>query len=104
MIFDFVMKLGWVVGVVLVVDGIKEVLVGKDICVSGYMLEFVLEVGLLVVGVNIVLVGFIFILVVVYLVLIFRVDVGVVISVFYNLYYDNGIKFFGCSGVKLGSE
>lgn len=30
----------------------------------------------------------------------FRVDLGVMIFVFYNVYYDNGIKLFGLDGYK----
>lgn len=40
------------------------------------------------------------ILVVVFLICMFGVDVGIVISVLYNLYYDNGIKFFFVDGEK----
>lgn len=49
-IFDFVFKLGWVVGKVLVCYGFCKIIIGKDMCIFGYMLELVLEVGLVVVG------------------------------------------------------
>ena len=101
---DFVMKLGWAAGVVLAADGTKEVLVGKDTRASGYMLESALEAGLSAAGVNIALAGPIPTPAVAYLASTFRADAGVVISASHNPYYDNGIKFFGRSGSKLGSE
>ncbi|WP_334059925.1 phosphoglucosamine mutase [Alteromonas sp. S005] len=101
---DFVMKLGWAAGVVLAADGTKEVLVGKDTRASGYMLESALEAGLSAAGVNIALAGPIPTPAVAYLASTFRADAGVVISASHNPYYDNGIKFFGRSGAKLGSE
>ncbi|WP_394222811.1 phosphoglucosamine mutase [Alteromonas gracilis] len=101
---DFVMKLGWAAGVVLAADGTKEVLVGKDTRASGYMLESALEAGLSAAGVNIALAGPIPTPAVAYLASTFRADAGVVISASHNPYYDNGIKFFGRSGVKLGTE
>lgn len=101
---DFVMKLGWAAGIVLAADGTKEVLVGKDTRASGYMLESALEAGLSAAGVNIALAGPIPTPAVAYLASTFRADAGVVISASHNPYYDNGIKFFGRSGAKLGSE
>ena len=101
---DFVMKLGWAAGVVLAADGTKEVLVGKDTRASGYMLESALEAGLSAAGVNNALAGPIPTPAVAYLASTFRADAGVVISASHNPYYDNGIKFFGRSGAKLGSE
>ena len=101
---DFVMKLGWAAGVVLAADGTKEVLVGKDTRASGYMLESALEAGLSAAGVNIALAGPIPTPAVAYLASTFRSDAGVVISASHNPYYDNGIKFFGRSGAKLGAE
>lgn len=101
---DFIMKLGWAAGVVLAADGTKEVLVGKDTRASGYMLESALEAGLSAAGVNIALAGPIPTPAVAYLASTFRADAGVVISASHNPYYDNGIKFFGRSGAKLGSE
>ena len=100
---DFVMKLGWAAGIVLAKDGTKEVLVGKDTRASGYMLESALEAGLSAAGVNIALAGPIPTPAVAYLASTFRADAGVVISASHNPYYDNGIKFFGRSGAKLGA-
>lgn len=106
-ILDFVMCFGYVVGKVLLSQSEMffgecfEVLIGKDMWFFGYMLELVFEVGFLVVGVDVCLVGFLFILVVVYLIWVLCLQVGIVILVFYNFYYDNGIKFFLVQGMKL---
>lgn len=102
---DFVLCLGNVLGCVLVVQCGQDgcwliVVIGKDICIFGYMFEVVLEVGLVVVGVDVQLLGLMLILVVVFLICMLGVDVGIVISVLYNLYYDNGIKFFFVQGEK----
>jgi phosphoglucosamine mutase len=99
---DFVMKLGWAAGTVLAADGTKAVLVGKDTRASGYMIESALEAGLSAAGVDIALAGPIPTPAVAYLASTFRADAGVVISASHNPYYDNGIKFFGRNGAKLG--
>lgn len=100
-ILDFVFKLGWVVGMVFCWQGNCWVLIGKDMCSLGYMFELVFEVGFFVFGVDILLLGLMFIFGIVYLMWIFYVEVGVVISVLYNFYDDNGIKFFFGQGIKL---
>lgn len=100
-ILEFVFKLGWVVGKVLVCYGLCKIIIGKDICILGYMLELVLEVGLVVVGFFVLFIGFMLILVIVYLMCVFCVEVGIVIFVLYNFFYDNGIKFFFIEGIKL---
>jgi len=99
---DFVMKLGWAAGTVLAADGTKAVLLGKDTRASGYMIESALEAGLSAAGVDIALAGPIPTPAVAYLASTFRADAGVVISASHNPYYDNGIKFFGRNGAKLG--
>lgn len=101
---DFVMKLGWAAGTVLAADGTKAVLVGKDTRASGYMIESALEAGLSAAGVDIALAGPIPTPAVAYLASTFRADAGVVISASHNPYYDNGIKFFGRNGAKLGAR
>ena len=50
---DFILKLGWAIGRVLVVDGPNKVLIGKDTRISGYMLESALQAGLSAAGVDI---------------------------------------------------
>lgn len=44
----------------------RKVIIGKDICIFGYMLEFVLEVGFVVVGLKVIFIGLMLMLVVVY--------------------------------------
>lgn len=98
---DFAMKLGWAAGTVLASTGTKEVLIGKDTRISGYMLESAIEAGLSAAGINVALVGPMPTPAVAYLASTFRADAGVVISASHNPYYDNGIKFFSNSGTKL---
>lgn len=43
---DFALKLGWAAGKILATQGTKQVLIGKDTRISGYMLESALEAGL----------------------------------------------------------
>lgn len=68
------------------------------------MFENVLIFGLISMGMNVLLLGFVLMLVVGMLIMIMCVDVGIMISVSYNFYYDNGIKFFGFDGFKLFDE
>ncbi|MCG9730952.1 phosphoglucosamine mutase [Shewanella sp. Isolate13] len=101
---DFAMKLGWAAGTVLASSGTKEVLIGKDTRISGYMLESAIEAGLSAAGINVALVGPMPTPAVAYLASTFRADAGVVISASHNPFYDNGIKFFSNSGTKLNDE
>lgn len=81
--------------------GTKEVLIGKDTRISGYMLESAMEAGFSAAGVNVALIGPMPTPAVAYLASTFRADAGVVISASHNPYDDNGIKFFSNSGTKL---
>lgn len=98
---DFAMKLGWATGTVLASTGTKEVLIGKDTRISGYMLESAMEAGFSAAGVNVALIGPMPTPAVAYLASTFRADAGVVISASHNPFYDNGIKFFSNTGTKL---
>jgi phosphoglucosamine mutase len=103
---DFVMRLGYAAGKVLVSSRAKgsehpSVLIGKDTRVSGYMLESALEAGLSAAGVDTLLVGPMPTPAVAYLTRALRLSAGIVISASHNPYDDNGIKFFSGNGTKL---
>lgn len=98
---DFVMHLGWAAGSVLAARGRREVLIGKDTRLSGYMFESALEAGLAAAGVSTRLVGPMPTPAIAYLARTFRQAAGAVISASHNPYYDNGVKFFSGTGMKL---
>ena len=111
---DFVMRLGYSAGRVLVDNEAVRarhkagerpaVLIGKDTRISGYMLEAALEAGFSAAGVDVCLVGPMPTPAVAYLTRALRLQAGVVISASHNPYYDNGIKFFSAHGTKLDDE
>ncbi len=102
---EFILKLGWAVGVVLARQGGHgKVLIGKDTRISGYMFESVLEAGLSAAGVNTHLLGPMPTPAIAYLTRTLRAQAGIVISASHNPYYDNGIKFFSAMGTKLPDE
>ena len=96
-----VMKLGWAAGKVLASQGNREVLIGKDTRVSGYLFESALEAGLSSAGINIKILGPMPTPAVAYLTRTFRAAAGIVISASHNPFYDNGVKFFSAEGTKL---
>ena len=101
---EFVMKLAYAAGQVLVQHGLDHrptVLIGKDTRISGYMLEAAMEAGFTAAGVNVLLTGPLPTPGVAYLTRALRLDCGVMISASHNVYSDNGIKFFAEGGVKL---
>lgn len=108
---DFVMRLGFSAGKVLVAHGAEQgslkagerpaVLIGKDTRISGYMLEAALEAGFAAAGVDVWLVGPMPTPAVAYLTRALRLQAGIVISASHNPFYDNGIKFFSAQGTKL---
>jgi phosphoglucosamine mutase len=101
---DFVLKLGYAAGRVLVdhdKDHRPTVLVGKDTRISGYMLEAALQAGFTAAGVNVLLTGPLPTPGIAYLTRALRLEAGVVISASHNPYQDNGIKFFAEGGKKL---
>ena len=50
---DFCLRLGWATGKVLASAGSRMVVIGKDTRISGYMIESVLEAGLVSAGVDV---------------------------------------------------
>lgn len=108
---DFVMRLGYAAGRVLVNKDHQAatgtppmVLIGKDTRISGYMLESALEAGLCAAGVAVRLTGPMPTPAIAYLTRAWRAQAGVVISASHNPYEDNGIKFFSANGLKLDDE
>ena len=105
---EFCLRLGWAVGKVFADkekdDHVPHVLIGKDTRISGYMLESVLESGLVSAGATVSLMGPMPTPAVAYLTRTLGADAGVVISASHNPYYDNGIKFFDSGGNKLPDE
>ena len=101
---EFVMKLGWAAGRVLVGEGHPTVLIGKDTRISGYMLESALQAGLSAAGIDIRLLGPMPTPGIAYLTRTLRASAGIVISASHNPFYDNGIKFFSSEGTKLADE
>jgi phosphoglucosamine mutase len=106
---DFVMRLGYAAGKVLVSNQKLRgehpaVLIGKDTRISGYMLESALEAGLTAAGVDVRLTGPIPTPAVAYLTRALRLQAGIVISASHNPFEDNGIKFFSADGQKLPDD
>ncbi|MDQ7075950.1 MAG: phosphoglucosamine mutase [Gammaproteobacteria bacterium] len=101
---EFVLRLGWAAGRVLASQGKKEVLIGKDTRISGYLFEAALEAGLSSAGVDVRLLGPMPTPAIAYLTRTFRASAGIVISASHNPYYDNGVKFFSHEGTKLPDE
>ncbi len=99
-----VLKLGWAAGKVLANQGNKEVLIGKDTRISGYLFESALEAGLSSAGIDSRMLGPMPTPAVAYLTRTFRAAAGIVISASHNPYFDNGLKFFSCDGSKLPDE
>src|SRR5690606_41151384 len=103
---DFMLKLGWAAGCVLMdrFDGSNLIIIGKDTRISGYMFESALQAGLINDGVDVGLLGPMPTPGVAYLTRTFQAQAGVVISASYNAYADNVIKFFSGNGTKLPDE
>ena len=101
---ETVLKLGWAAGMVLASKGNREVLIGKDTRISGYLFESALEAGLASAGINSRLLGPMPTPAVAYLTSTFRSAAGIVISASHNPFYDNGLKFFSTEGSKLPDE
>ncbi len=101
---EFMLKLGWAVGMVLAGKGGSRVVVGKDTRLSGYMFESALEAGLSAAGADVFLLGPMPTPAIAYLTRTMHADAGIVISASHNPYYDNGVKFFSAEGKKLPDE
>lgn len=101
---DVVLKLGWAAGKVLASKGNREVLIGKDTRISGYLFESALEAGLASAGINSRMLGPMPTPAVAYLTSTFRAAAGIVISASHNPFHDNGLKFFSTDGSKLPDD
>lgn len=105
---DFVLKLGWAAGRVLMSRGGEhlenKILIGKDTRSSGYIFESALQAGIAAAGVDVRLLGPMPTPAIAYLTRTFRAKAGIVISASHNPYTDNGIKFFGADGRKLPDD
>ena len=96
-----VLKIGWAAGTALKVLGKgKQVVLGKDTRVSGYLFESLLQAGFIAAGVDTALTGPLPTPAIAHLTKTIRASAGVVISASHNPYYDNGIKFFQGDGHK----
>src|SRR3569832_823760 len=105
---EFVMRLGYAAGQVLVADRGSlppnehpTVLIGKDTRISGYMLEASLEAGFAAAGVDVMLAGPMPTPANDYQTCALRLSAGVGISASHNPYHDIGFKFFSAQGNKL---
>ena len=101
---DFCLRLGWAIGKVLGSGNSPMVLIGKDTRISGYMIESVLEAGLVSAGVDVNLLSPIPTPAVAYLTRTLGADAGIVISASHNPFDDNGIKVFDGDGNKLPDD
>ena len=81
-----------------------RILIGKDTCLSGYMLENALVAGICSMGVDALLVGPLPTPGIACVTRSLRADAGIVISASHNPYQDNGIKFFSGDGFKLPDD
>ena len=95
------LRLGWAIGKVFASGASPLVLIGKDTRISGYMIESLLEAGLVSAGVDVNLLSPIPTPAVAYLARTLGADAGIVISASHNAFDDNGIKIFDSEGNKL---
>jgi phosphoglucosamine mutase len=80
------------------------VIVGRDTRASGEMLESAIAAGLASRGVDVLLAGVVPTPSIAYLTPTHQAAFGIVISASHNPFQDNGIKFFGPDGYKLGDQ
>ncbi|MBM4422804.1 MAG: phosphoglucosamine mutase [Chloroflexi bacterium] len=100
---EFALRLGQAAGAVLASRASKRpsVIVGRDTRQSGPMLQSALTAGLLSAGVDVLDADVITTPGVSWMVRRLNADAGAVISASHNPVEQNGIKFFGASGIKL---
>ena len=101
---ELCLRLGWAAGKVLASGRAGLVVIGKDTRISGYMIESVLEAGLISAGVDVGLLSPIPTPAIAYLTRTLGADAGIVISASHNPFGDNGIKFFDADGNKLSDD
>lgn len=105
---DFILKLGYVTGRVLVENGATSkkpsVVIGKDTRLSGYVIEAALQAGFNAAGVDVHMLGPLPTPAIAHLTRSFHADAGVVISASHNPYFDNGVKFFSSDGKKISDD
>jgi len=82
----------------------NKILVGKDTRRSGYMIENALVSGLTAVGYDVVQIGPMPTPAIAFITENMRCDAGIMITASHNPYYDNGVKFFGAEGNKIGKN
>lgn len=96
-----ILKLGWALGKMIHDQyGSAKILIGKDTRISGYMIESLLEAGIIAAGCDAYLLGPVPTPGIAYLTTAFRAQASVVISASHNVFSDNGIKLFGADGFK----
>ncbi|MDI6704019.1 MAG: phosphoglucosamine mutase [bacterium] len=98
------MGLGQAGATVLLEEGNRKIIIGKDTRVSSDMLEAALIAGITSTGVDCLRVGVFPTSGVAYLTRELRCGAGIMISASHNPFEDNGIKFFSENGLKLPDE
>jgi len=101
---EFMVRLGWAVGSVLVKDQSASVLIGHDTRPSSDKLVSALQAGLMNAGVNVNLLGILPTSAIAYLTCSLSASAGISMTASHNAYQDNGVKFFDHQGMKLSDE
>ena len=102
---EFLLHLGWAVGVVLAQSHHQPViLLGRDTRASGMLLQSALQAGLTAAGVHVHTLGVVPTPAVAHLTQSLRATAGCIISASHNPFYDNGVKFFNAQGEKFSDE
>ena len=100
-----ILHLGWSLGrMVYESHGPSKIIIGKDTRISGYMIESLLEAGIIAAGCDALLLGPVPTPGIAYLTKAFRSKASVVISASHNVYSDNGIKIFNEEGYKFSTD